>query len=371
MTNGQSFGQMIKDLRRKADMTQEGLAETLGITGQAVSRWENDLAMPDISLLPVLANLFEVTTDHLLGVDISQKESRIREILRSATQRGIEGSQAEAVELIRTGLKEYPGSYKLMHGLMFHLYIGIDIPRSDKAARKILLEVVSLGEKILAECTDDGIRHDTIEKLCAAYADLGEQERMKRLADTMPGIWETRDSIFAMYTRGEEQLPAKRAYIRQLLNAAAINLSQLHYRNDTRGVWEEITPEEILQAQKDTLVLIDMLCPDGDYGSLDATRGNAYRIMADIHLEAGDWDAGLAELEKSVAITVSLDTEYDGTRKHTSPLFGGSAYGHFMLNRPHTFSEGLLDTLRGQHYYERLLADPRGRGLISELEAHA
>ena len=61
-----SFGQIIKKLRREADMTQERLAELLSVSAQAVSRWENDSAMPDVSLLAPLANLFHVTTDYLL-----------------------------------------------------------------------------------------------------------------------------------------------------------------------------------------------------------------------------------------------------------------------------------------------------------------
>ena len=63
-------------------MTQEKLAEYLNISPQAVSRWENDAAMPDVSLLSVLANLFDVTTDYLLGVDISQKERDINAIIK-------------------------------------------------------------------------------------------------------------------------------------------------------------------------------------------------------------------------------------------------------------------------------------------------
>ena len=64
-----SFGQIIKKLRREADMTQERLAELLSVSAQAVSRWENDSAMPDVSLLAPLANLFHVTTDYLLHDD--------------------------------------------------------------------------------------------------------------------------------------------------------------------------------------------------------------------------------------------------------------------------------------------------------------
>lgn len=84
-----SFGQIIKKLRREADMTQERLAELLSVSAQAVSRWENDSAMPDVSLLAPLANLFHVTTDYLLGVDISKREksSGISERRLTATHR--------------------------------------------------------------------------------------------------------------------------------------------------------------------------------------------------------------------------------------------------------------------------------------------
>jgi transcriptional regulator with XRE-family HTH domain len=63
-----TFGQRLKKLRREHDMTQERLADYLGVTPQAVSRWETDAVMPDITLLPAFANLFHVTTDYLLGV---------------------------------------------------------------------------------------------------------------------------------------------------------------------------------------------------------------------------------------------------------------------------------------------------------------
>lgn len=79
-----TFGQIIKKLRRDADMTQERLAEVLSVSAQAVSRWETDTGMPDVSLLPPLANLFGVTTDYLLGVDITKKDENIDAIREKA-----------------------------------------------------------------------------------------------------------------------------------------------------------------------------------------------------------------------------------------------------------------------------------------------
>ena len=62
-----TMGRRIADLRKQKGMTQEQLANQVGVTAQAVSKWENDLSCPDISVLPQLAEVLGVTTDELLG----------------------------------------------------------------------------------------------------------------------------------------------------------------------------------------------------------------------------------------------------------------------------------------------------------------
>ncbi|MBQ7379070.1 MAG: helix-turn-helix transcriptional regulator, partial [Clostridia bacterium] len=61
------MGQIIRRLRKESNLTQEELAELLGITSQAVSKWENDTGMPDISQIVPIAHVFGVTTDILFG----------------------------------------------------------------------------------------------------------------------------------------------------------------------------------------------------------------------------------------------------------------------------------------------------------------
>ena len=71
------LGKTIRQLRLKAGFTQEQLAEKMGVGPQAVSKWENAAAMPDITLLPLLAETFGVTLDDLFGLTAEQRLNRI------------------------------------------------------------------------------------------------------------------------------------------------------------------------------------------------------------------------------------------------------------------------------------------------------
>ena len=62
-----TIGKNIADLRKNSGMTQEQLAEILGVSSQTISKWENEVTMPDIMLLPVIAGCFDITVDELYG----------------------------------------------------------------------------------------------------------------------------------------------------------------------------------------------------------------------------------------------------------------------------------------------------------------
>ena len=62
----QTFGEMISSLRKEKGMTQLELAEKMGVTDKAVSKWERNLSFPDVSSLPRLAEIFGLSVDELL-----------------------------------------------------------------------------------------------------------------------------------------------------------------------------------------------------------------------------------------------------------------------------------------------------------------
>ena len=71
----QTLGMMISSLRKEKGMTQLELAEKMGVTDKAVSKWERDLAFPDINSIPKLAEIFDVSVDDLMQVKTETKEN--------------------------------------------------------------------------------------------------------------------------------------------------------------------------------------------------------------------------------------------------------------------------------------------------------
>ena len=70
-----TLGTRIAELRKKKGYTQEEFSDMLGVSAQAVSKWENDLSCPDIMLIPQIASIFGITTDELLTGKTPKKEA--------------------------------------------------------------------------------------------------------------------------------------------------------------------------------------------------------------------------------------------------------------------------------------------------------
>ena len=76
-----TFGAIIRSLRKQNHMTQAALADKVGVTDKAVSKWERGISYPDVSIFPVLANVLGVTSDDLLkGCDVEDSPSSLLQI---------------------------------------------------------------------------------------------------------------------------------------------------------------------------------------------------------------------------------------------------------------------------------------------------
>ena len=149
-----TFGQTIKSLRREANMTQENLAELLSISPQAVSRWETDVAMPDISLLPPLANLFNVTTDYLLGMETYQKDLRKAEFDEAFHKYWEHDDKEKNYQIAQRAVAEYPGNMEYVEWLASAEYY-VAIPTLDNSEYTRLLESSAKHYRLVLDNTKD------------------------------------------------------------------------------------------------------------------------------------------------------------------------------------------------------------------------
>lgn len=183
----------LKSIRRSKNATQEQLAQHLGISSQAVSKWERDEGYPDITLLPKIAGYFHITVDELLGVDEIAKEERIDEIttvynnIRHHVPLDPGWRIDEGIDLIRNALQELPGVFFFEQLLAADLSWKAEHIDDESEKEKLNSEALELCEDILSRSTEDRWRDAAKQILLVVYSNLGKTEKALDLAYQMPG----------------------------------------------------------------------------------------------------------------------------------------------------------------------------------------
>ena len=106
-----TIGEAIKDLRKQKRLTQEELAERLGVTPQAISRWEREVGYPDVAQIVPLAKAFGVSTDEILGANTNADESQIKEYVDFSAKEIEKGNFERAIEILKEAKSKFPRSY--------------------------------------------------------------------------------------------------------------------------------------------------------------------------------------------------------------------------------------------------------------------
>lgn len=203
------IGEKIKLLRKQKNISQEVLAQYLGVSFQSVSKWENEATMPDITLVPAIASFFGVSTDELFDFNLMEIEQKVDLICKEAYQyRDSDPAKSEAI--LREGLKKFPGNDILLNNLLYTM-------RSPERAA----EVITLC-KSLAESTKlDDVKYDALRILAETYHEQGEQELTHITLEKIPEIYFTVLELQAKLLSGKEQLRAANAQLGISLDSAS------------------------------------------------------------------------------------------------------------------------------------------------------
>lgn len=225
------FAQNFKQLRRNAEMTQEEVSAALGVSPQAVSRWETGATYPDIEMLPILAEFFNVSLEELLGVEQSRRQMQAAEY-KAQFQTAIEHGRIEdGIAVARKAVKEFPRDWSLQNQLMYALFMAcsddgnIDNWRDNQQRYK--QEIIDIGENIIAYCTDDAIRLEAKSRLGFLYCELGQLEKGKAVFESLPTVDSCKESMMYWALRGEERRQYSREMVSEFLSRMLWNCRTL------------------------------------------------------------------------------------------------------------------------------------------------
>lgn len=309
------IGNQLRELRRQSGKTQEDLAGALGVTAQAVSRWEVGVCYPDVELIPIIANYFGVSIDRLFGCDF-EREKKVNELyarLQSMNREnnGTDGSMDECVALAREALAEFPENEKLMFMLAEILYNAgyvrygerhikdsdgfdrFDVTRHREYAE--WREAKALYEKLLENPIEPDMRNSVTAALTNLYAVTGETERAASIARTAPEISGCREILGLKAFAGRERAEAYRGVI---LKFTAV-LADLMMNRETA---EHASPQKTAKRLEEIISAVNTIAA-GDYGednSLHALLARVYLFLADRRWNTGDADGAFQALDKAI-----------------------------------------------------------------------
>lgn len=362
------IGLIIKTLRKEKDITQEQLAEYLGISSRAVSQWECGKTMPDISQLPILANLFEVTTDYLLGVDIEQKNKKINEIIETAAKEWGKGLSAKGAEILREGLKAYPDNHKIMLDLMSCIWRVKDFPENKEKRDILTQEVIDLGEKILENSTDTEIRNNAIQLLCYTYSEANQIDKAVELANKMPSRYTSRDALLkGVYIKSK-----RFDVFREDLCAVIADLygDMIHNCAPLDDGSKPYTAKEMVEICQKYLNIMDILFEDGNLGfyresvalvNLDA----AYNSML-----LDDCVQTISFLKMAAQNAIIYDTKYEPDDKYTCILLRGIKFGGVLHNINKNVCKRIIEEMQNR-VFDKIRNNDEFISIINELEKYA
>ncbi len=178
------IGAIIKRLRTENNVTQDTLAAAIGVTPQAISRWESEGCYPDIELLPALADFFSVSTDELLGYKLSEREAELARIKEEMYRLSTTVTVDERISFVRNALVKFPGDFEIKEQLAVCLYHKGYVT-GDEAC---FAEAETICKFVAQECRNEVMRYDALFALVAIYTEQKKPEKVQEIMKNFSSI---------------------------------------------------------------------------------------------------------------------------------------------------------------------------------------
>lgn len=242
-----TMGAKIRALRKNRNISQEVLAQYLGISFQAVSKWEKGDCLPDVAMIPAIASFFEVSIDELFDFNRMETERKVQQACWDiAPYRYTEPERAE--QDLRKLLKQYPGHEIILNNLIYSLQIN-----------KKYEEVIDTCKALIESASEADIKYDAARILAETYKELGEYTLCKEAIDLIPEFYFSHLEELALLLEGEDMFrPAWDQKCQSLATAVSMNLRLADYY-EARGERDNaqhqlMQAKAMIEAVKDDIV---------------------------------------------------------------------------------------------------------------------
>lgn len=250
------IGENLIWLRHEKRITQEQLADFIGVTKASVSKWENGLSYPDIETLPRLATFFDVSLDDLMGYEPDLDEEQIMEIYGALKEEFARQSFEDGMEHSRKLAKQYYHCYPLLFQIcvlwLNHYYMA---PREQQA--QIIMEARDLAGRIRRESSDVDIQNGAVIMRATAQLLLKDAdaviEELERVQEHAGSLQEVSSLLIRAYEMKQEtdkaRGKAQRCIYAALVRLVSDSVLYLDLTTDREDVFEE-TVRRVLELMK-------------------------------------------------------------------------------------------------------------------------
>lgn len=247
--NALKLADNIARLRRERKLTQEELADFLGVTKASVSKWENHQSTPDILLLPQLASFFDVTVDELLGYEAQMSKEQIRKCYLELSGDFVKLPFEEAMKKIHTLQHRYYACYPFLLEICILYLNHFMLAEKEEERRQVLREAETLCDRILNCCSDVAVCEDAMALRAMLNLQLGKTAEVMEALESisLPGrLSEQNDSLLiqAYMQAGEIEKAKNHTQVRIYLSLLNLIETQIYflalYENDLKRCEESI-----------------------------------------------------------------------------------------------------------------------------------
>lgn len=294
------IGKKIKKLRRKNDLTQEKLADQLGVSYQTVSKWETGVTSPDLSLIVPLARLFKVTTDELFGFEENADILRKKKLESEYWETWKSGDLHKRFEVSKQAAEEFPDDMEWHERLAWAQAMNSFEYKDDARYIQEQEEAIKRFALVIENASDEKIKASAIFGIVQYLSFRGRNDEAEKYAELYP-----------------ENLPYRKEYV--LLQCLEGDKKAAHHQEMLENAMFDFI--NLLGVESDTACdaqeqILKIMMPDGNYSYFHCIFGSIYRRRAYFRMKEGDCDKA-AEMIKQAFYHAE---EYDRfTEKKISP----------------------------------------------------